>query len=587
MALLFPAVTSLSQQQESIEAGIRQLRTTVLRRLEDVEALLLDMQSALPAPPQTPGAPPSAVEGGGHAGQKSEEYLRVVKAVRDAVRAATPSDAIVSVISKGDGRLLSLFGRSAWHFPRGRNGQYAGYHPANSSGAIIHLEVQRAQGAEYLVIPKPSFWWFESYADFKRYLDQHYRAIVTDPASCVVYALHGRAGVAIRDGWRDLEDVIAEYQNRFGGPPAVLDCGCGFDDSIRVPGLSVFSPPAEASPLPYLPATVDIVAMPSQTVVVPEHLADARRVARAAVLTVRPAGGPGGRRPEALTEWIGEEQRRSSPTVSVIIPSYNGMDDTEVCLSALQKTLPPEFRGEIIVVDDASTDDTHRRLGLWLKKEKRLKVIRNSQNVGFVDTCNTGAAAAAHDILVFLNMDTIPMPGWLPPLLRVFEDDAHTGAVGGKLVYPDGRLQEAGGVVYADGSGANFGKWDYNVDDPLYNFLREVDYCSGALLATPRAVFLQLGGFDVRYRPGYCEDSDYCFTLRENGYRVYYQPESVVVHIEGAAHGTDITAGTKRYQILNRERFVAKWGAVLATHPMPPDNYEYQTLVRLSVCGHG
>jgi GT2 family glycosyltransferase len=273
--------------------------------------------------------------------------------------------------------------------------------------------------------------------------------------------------------------------------------------------------------------------------------------------------------------------------VSIIIPSYNGIDDTEVCLSALQNTLPSDFRGEIIVVDDASTDDTQRRLGPWLKKEKRLKVIRNPQNVGFVDTCNNGAAAAAHDILVFLNMDTIPMPGWLSPLLRVFEDDTRTGAVGGKLVYPDGRLQEAGGVVYADGSGANFGKWDYNVDDPLYNFLREVDYCSGALLATPRPVFLRLGGFDIRYRPGYCEDSDYCFTLRANGYRVYYQPESVVVHIEGAAHGTDISVGTKRYQALNREKLVAKWGAVLATHPMPPDNYEYQTLVRLSVRGHG
>ena len=150
----------------------------------------------------------------------------------------------------------------------------------------------------------------------------------------------------------------------------------------------------------------------------------------------------------------------------------------------------------------------------------------------FIASCNRAAAAAAFQFLIFLNNDTLPLPGWLEALLRTFKDRPDAGAVGGKLIFPDGVLQEAGGVIYRDGSGCNFGKYDRNADAPLYNFVREVDYCSGALLATPRDLFLKLGGFDLRYAPAYYEDSDYCFNLRKHGFRVYYQPQSEI----GRAH---------------------------------------------------
>src|SRR5206468_3712541 len=143
---------------------------------------------------------------------------------------------------------------------------------------------------------------------------------------------------------------------------------------------------------------------------------------------------------------------------------------------------------------------------------------------------------------------TLPTPGWLPPLLRTFVDRPDAGVVGGKLVFPDGRLQEAGGVVFSDGSAANFGKWDKYIDAPLYNFVREVDYVSGALLATPRDLFRRLGYFDTRFRPIYYEDTDYCFKVRDAGLRVYYQPESVVIHLEGSTSGIDSSKGDKRYQ---------------------------------------
>jgi O-antigen biosynthesis protein len=143
-------------------------------------------------------------------------------------------------------------------------------------------------------------------------------------------------------------------------------------------------------------------------------------------------------------------------------------------------------------------------------------------------------------------------------------------------------LQEAGNVIFSNGSGANFGRGDY-VDAPLYKYVREVDYCSGALLATPRDVFSELGGFDERYRPAYYEDADYCFTLREHGKRVYYQPESIVLHVEGATGGTDLNSGVKRYQSVNRVKFVEKWASTLRHQPDAPGDYGPRTWHLLAV----
>ena len=151
-------------------------------------------------------------------------------------------------------------------------------------------------------------------------------------------------------------------------------------------------------------------------------------------------------------------------------------------------------------------------------------------------------------------------------------------------MFPDGSLQEAGGVIYNDATGCNFGKFSPTPNAPLFNFLRPVDYCSGALLATKRTLFRQIGGFDSRFAPAYYEDVDYCFALRAAGYIVYYQPESEVIHVEGATSGTDLTKGAKRYQAINREKFVAKWRAMLSRQPVPPTQADLATLYDLALC---
>lgn len=392
--------------------------------------------------------------------------------------------------------------------------------------------------------------------------------------------------------------AVAECTRRCEGEPAILDWHTGLELATIFPAMTIFSPPLEddAPVLPYEDASIDIVVTAHD----PTRIAEAERVA---ALTVLAVGGvdratPGRDHPRARTGrdvtvervwWRAEDAPApegigaSSPIASIIIPVHNEVIYTQACLARVIATLSSADAVEIIVVDDASTDDTivvlHRRAAL----DRRIRILRNERNSGFLRSCNRGAEAATGKTLVFLNNDTLPEPGWLPALLRTFREYPDAGAVGGKLVYPDGTLQEAGGVVFSDGSGYNFGRNDTDVDASLYTYVREVDYCSGALLATRRSLFRELGGFDTRYDPAYYEDVDYAFALRERGYRVYYQPESVAVHFEGRSSGTDIAAGVKRHQATNRVTFVAKWREALRRQPAPTQFFDRATRHALAV----
>ena len=170
--------------------------------------------------------------------------------------------------------------------------------------------------------------------------------------------------------------------------------------------------------------------------------------------------------------------------------------------------------------------------------------------------------------MLFLNNDTRVTPGWLEALVRCLDEAPNAGLVGAKLIYPDGRLQEAGGIVFSDASGWNYGRFD-DPDDPRYAFRREVDYCSGAAILLRTDLFRRLGGFDTRYAPAYYEDTDLAFAVRAAGYKVYYEPASTVVHFEGITSGTDTSTGIKRFQPINHEKFRDKWKLALARQPAP------------------
>ncbi|HWH91393.1 MAG TPA: glycosyltransferase, partial [Candidatus Binatia bacterium] len=251
--------------------------------------------------------------------------------------------------------------------------------------------------------------------------------------------------------------------------------------------------------------------------------------------------------------------------VSIVIPVFNQFRFTQACLGSLQEHQGTE-RFEVVIVDDCSTDETAEAI----PQMPGVVYIRNEQNSGFIASCNRGAEQARGNYLLFLNNDTLVKFGWLSALLNTFTEQHRTGIVGSKLVYPDGRLQEAGGIIWRDGSGWNYGKFD-DAAKPEYNYLREVDYCSAAALMIPKSLFDSVGGFDSRYAPAYYEDTDLAFKVRDAGYRVLYQPRSEIIHYEGATGGTDLTTGTKKHQEINRTTFVHAWASELSAKPVNGD----------------
>jgi GT2 family glycosyltransferase len=252
----------------------------------------------------------------------------------------------------------------------------------------------------------------------------------------------------------------------------------------------------------------------------------------------------------------------SKPLISIIIPVYGKIHYTLQCLSSISLNLP-EVPFEVLVIDDCSPGESWR----VLSGIPGIRFFRNKTNQGFIRTCNFGASEARGEYFHFLNNDTRVTSGWLDELHQTFTRFPGTGLVGSKLIYPDGRLQEAGCIVWRDGSAWNFGKFQ-NPELPVYSYSREVDYCSAASILVPRHLFEELGGFDEKYCPDRYEDSDLALKVRDKGYRVIYQSMSKVIHYEGISVGTDDDASenVKTYREQNSKIFFERWSKRLSRH---------------------
>ena len=214
-----------------------------------------------------------------------------------------------------------------------------------------------------------------------------------------------------------------------------------------------------------------------------------------------------------------------TPVVSIIMVLFNQAELTFECLRSLTQAL--DLPTEIILVDNASTDLTAE----LLDRVDGVCLRRNAQNLHFLRGVNEAAALARGRWLLLLNNDTRLEAGSIAAAAGRLEAEPDLGAVGGRIILLDGSLQEAGSIIWSDGSCQGYGRgrdpWA-----PEFQFRRDVDYCSGAFLMLPRALFEALGRFDMAFAPAYYEETDLCMRIRREGLRIGYEPKVRLSHFE-------------------------------------------------------
>lgn len=256
-----------------------------------------------------------------------------------------------------------------------------------------------------------------------------------------------------------------------------------------------------------------------------------------------------------------EMPRFDEPEATILLVTFNKAEYTYQCLETIKAHADVPY--EVVVVDNASSDRTVEMLG----KVKNIRVIENTENLGFLLACNQGAKLARGEFVLFLNNDTQTTPGLLSRLVTTMRDYPQCGAAGGKIILPDGKLQEAGCLILNDGSAYQYGRFN-NPSSPEFNYVKEVDYASGACLMVRKDLLEKVGCFDETFAPAYYEEVDLCFELRKLGYRVVYQPEAVLIHYE---FGSGSLKKASEMVLANKGKFVEKWKTELKGRPATLD----------------
>jgi GT2 family glycosyltransferase len=247
--------------------------------------------------------------------------------------------------------------------------------------------------------------------------------------------------------------------------------------------------------------------------------------------------------------------------VSIIIPTVVRADLLFDCLASIAAHVDPAAQYEVIVVVN-DTADAARRIAA---RVEGVAIHATGANVGFAAACNAGVRLASGTFLVLLNDDTRVRPGWLEALVATARSRPGVGAVGSRMLFPDGRLQEAGSLVWADGSTIGIGRLAMGHERTA---ARRVAYCSACSLLVPRHAWLAAGGLDEGYHPAYYEDVDFCLRLQALGLDVVYAPGSVVEHHEASSSDPDYRLFLFAW---NKQRLARKWRSALgAFEPATP-----------------
>lgn len=278
----------------------------------------------------------------------------------------------------------------------------------------------------------------------------------------------------------------------------------------------------------------------------------------------------------SFAAWEKGEERLSlpapeAPDVSIVLVLYNQVGLTLECLKSIADQQGVSF--ETILIDNASSDET----GLLLDRIDGAQIVRNADNIGFLEAANQGAALARGRHVLFLNTDALLQEHALTLAVARIESDAQIAVVGARIVLADGTLQEAGCMLLADGWSVGYGRGQ-SPDLPEFRFVRDVECVSGAFLLIRRSIWQALGGFDPIYGPAYYEDTDFCLRARRGGFKIVYDPDILVSHLEW---GSAVDPNYSRDNMTrNRPIFRSRHEAALSGRP---DIFTYDPLRQRSV----
>lgn len=266
----------------------------------------------------------------------------------------------------------------------------------------------------------------------------------------------------------------------------------------------------------------------------------------------------------------------SRPRVSIVIVLFNQAELTFDCLRTLGAAL--DVASEVIIVDNDSRDDTAELCA----RVDGARIIRNKENLHFLKGVNLGAKECRGDAILLLNNDTKIKPGSIRSALRCLDEEPSVGAVGGKIVLLDGTLQEAGSIIWRDGSCLGYGR-GRSPDEPEFKFRRDVDYCSGAFILIRQSLFERLGWFDVTFAPAYYEETDLCMRVRDAGFRIVYDPQIEIEHFEFGSQSTSDKA--IEMQRRNHKIFLNRHGATLEASHLPSGTRPLDARMRPGIAG--
>lgn len=273
---------------------------------------------------------------------------------------------------------------------------------------------------------------------------------------------------------------------------------------------------------------------------------------------------------EALDQFLFTQARIGLDTVenadvAIVIILWNKGELTYQCLQSLTSLSSRHVKFSVLIIDNASSDIT----STLLSRVDGATIVRNEKNVGFLKACNQARDLLSTPYVLFLNNDTIVHPGAVEAAIACIVPDPTIGAVGARVILPDGKLQEAGNILWSDGTCQGYARGKVaNASEAM--FRRPTDYCSGAFLLTRTALFKKFDGFDERYLPAYYEETDYCVNLWKAGYKVVYEPKATITHFEFGS--SELSASAFALMATNRLKFLEKHREFLAGKDLPPSN---------------